>query len=95
MTTKTRAHILMEEELVKEIDRFVGKKKRSSFISEAARKELKRLKQLSLIKKLKGAWKDADHPELSGKGGTHKWVRKLREGDKKALRLLNRTFSKV
>ncbi len=86
MSIKTRAHVLIEEELVKEIDRFVGKRKRSSFISEAARKELKRLKQLSLIKKLKGAWKDADHPELSGKSGAYKWVRKLREEDKKALR---------
>ncbi len=61
MSIKTRAHVLIEEELVKEIDRFVGKKKRSSFISEAAKKELKRLKQLSLIKKLKGTWRDADH----------------------------------
>ena len=86
MSIKTRAHVLIEEELVKEIDRFVGKRKRSSFISEAAKKELKKLKQLSLIKKLKGTWRDADHPELAGKGGTYKWVRKLREEDEKALR---------
>ncbi len=86
MSIKTRAHVLIEEELVREIDRFVGKKKRSNFISEAAKKELKRLKQLSIIKKLKGTWKDVDHPELAGKRGTCKWVRKLREEDEKALR---------
>ncbi len=86
MSIKTRTHVLIEEELVKGIDRFVGKKRRSSFISEAAKKELKRLKQLSLIKKLKGTWKDADHPELTGKRGTYKWIRKLREEDEESLR---------
>jgi len=70
---KTRAHVLIEEDIVKEIDKLVGKKKRSSFISEATKKELKRLRQLSLIKKLKGVWKDEDHPELTGKEGTYKW----------------------
>lgn len=82
---KTRAHVIIDEDIVKEIDRLVGKKKRSSFISEATKKELKRLKQLSLIKRLKGVWKDEDHPELSGKEGTYKWVRKLRGEDEKAL----------
>jgi len=47
MSIKTREHVLIEEDIVKEIDRLVGKKKRSSFISEATRKELKRLKQFS------------------------------------------------
>jgi hypothetical protein len=39
---------------------------------------------MSVIKKLKGAWKDADHPEMSE--GTYKWVRGLRMEDEKALR---------
>jgi hypothetical protein len=86
MSIKARAHVIIEEDIVKEIDRLVGKKKRSSFISGAAKKELKRVKQLSLINKLKGAWKDEDHPELSGKEGTYKWVRKLRDEDEKILR---------
>ena len=50
------------------------------------KKELKRVKQLSIIKKFKGVWKDADHPELTGKEGTYKWVRKLRDEDEKMLR---------
>jgi hypothetical protein len=35
-----------------------------------------RLRQLKAIEAAAGAWKDADHPEL--KGGSAKWVRKLR-----------------
>jgi hypothetical protein len=76
----------MEEDVVKEIDRLVGKKKRSSFIATATKKELKRLRQLSVIKKFKGVWKDEDHPEMAGKEGIDKWVRKLRNGDEKILR---------
>lgn len=86
MGTKTRTHVIIGEDIVKEIDRLVGKRKRSSFISEATQKELKRLKQISLIKKLKGSWKDEDHQELKGKEGTYKWVRKLRDEDEKVLR---------
>jgi hypothetical protein len=85
MNVKTRAHVIIEEDILREIDRLVGRKKRSSFISEAARKELQRLNQLSLLKKLKGSWKDADHPEMKGEGGTEAWVRKLRQEDEKAL----------
>lgn len=86
MSIKARTHVIIEEDIVKEIDRLVGKKKRSSFISEATKKELKKLKQLSVIKKLRGVWKDADHPELAGKDGTCKWLRKLRSEDEKILR---------
>lgn len=86
MGIKARAHVIIEEDIVKEIDSLVGKRRRSSFISEATKKELKRLKQASLIKKLKGVWKDKDHPEMAVKEGTYKWVRKLRDEDEKVLR---------
>ncbi len=78
MSVKTRAHVVVDEAILKEIDRLAGKKKRSSFISDAAKKELQRLKQLSLLKKLKGSWADEDHPEMKGKTGTYMWVRNIR-----------------
>lgn len=86
MGVKTRAHVIVEEEILKDIDRLVGKKKRSSFITNATKKELQRLNQLPVLRKLKGAWKDKDHPELQGKDGAYKWVRKLRQEDEKILR---------
>jgi hypothetical protein len=86
MIVKSKAHVIVEESLLKEIDRLVGKKKRSSFIADTAKKELQRLNQLSLLKKLKGSWKDEDHPEMKGKEGTYRWVRKIRQEDEKILR---------
>ncbi|MDP3112933.1 MAG: hypothetical protein Q8M71_12595 [Thermodesulfovibrionales bacterium] len=55
MSVKTRAHVIVDESILKEIDRLAGKKKRSSFIEDAAKKELQRLNQLSLLRRLKGA----------------------------------------
>ena len=86
MSVKTRAHVIVDESILKEIDRLVGKKKRSSFIADAAKKELQRLNQLSLLRKLKGTWKDKDHPEMQGKEGTDGWVRALREENEHTLR---------
>ena len=70
-----RAHVVVSEELLKEIDTFVGNRQRSSFITAAAEKELMRLRQLHALQNLV-PWKDKDHPEL--KQGAAKYVRKLR-----------------
>ena len=83
MSVKTRAHVIVEESILREIDRLVGKKKRSCFIADAAKKELQRLNQLAVLKQFKGSWKDKDHPDIQGKDGTYKWVRKLRQEDEK------------
>jgi hypothetical protein len=76
MTTK-RTHVVLEEQLVKDIDRLVGPRQRSSFLTEAAQKELLRRRQIEALKGAAGAWKDKDHPELQD--GSAAWVRKLRQ----------------
>ncbi|HHT9125043.1 MAG TPA: hypothetical protein ACFYD6_04410 [Candidatus Brocadiia bacterium] len=74
-----RTRIIIPEDLVQSIDALVGKRKRSKFITEAAKKELSRLRLLRALDKAKGTWLDKDHPELVRKGGTYKWVRDLRK----------------
>jgi len=54
----------------------VGKRGRSAFLTEAAEKELMRLRQIKALEGAAGAWKDKDHPEL--RQGAAKWVKKLR-----------------
>ena len=80
MNTK-RTHIVIPEDLVAQIDTIVGKRGRSSFLTQAAEKELMRLRQLKAIEAAAGSWKDKDHPEL--KRGAAKWVDKLRRQDEK------------
>ena len=80
MSTK-RTHVVLSEQLVKDIDTLVGSRQRSSFITQAAEHELMRLRQIKALKAAAGAWKDKDHPEL--KGGAAKWVSKMRSQDEK------------
>jgi hypothetical protein len=83
-----RTHVVLSEQLVKDkdIDTIVGSRQLSSFITQAAERELMRLRQLKALKGAAGSWKDKDHPEL--KEGAAKWVAKLRSQDEKRLRKL-------
>jgi len=81
MPTRKRTHVVVPEELMKEIDRLSGKRKRSQFIAQAVRKEIQRLNFLKAVRETSGAWKDEDHPEL--KEGVDNWVRSLRKEDEK------------
>jgi len=76
-----RTHVVLSEQLVRDIDAIVGSRQRSSFLTQAAERELMRLRQMKALKASAGSWKDKDHPEL--KGGAAKWVEKLRKEDEK------------
>jgi metal-responsive CopG/Arc/MetJ family transcriptional regulator len=83
MNTK-RTHVVLSEQLVKDIDRIVGSRQRSRFLTEAAEKELMRRRQAEALRAAAGSWKDSYHPEL--KLGSDKWVRKLRQEGERRLR---------
>ena len=75
MATK-RAHVVLPEDLVRDIDKIAGSRGRSAFLADLARREIKRQHMLQVFKRKEPIWKDADHPEL--KAGAAEWVRKLR-----------------
>ena len=75
--------LVLPQDVLESIDRLMGKRKRSRFVTEAARKELKRLQLQRALDRAAGVWQDGQHPELEKKG-THRWVRDLRkEADKR------------
>jgi Arc/MetJ-type ribon-helix-helix transcriptional regulator len=82
MNTK-RIHIVIPADLASEIDTLVGKRGRSGFLAEAARKELNRLRMLKALEKAAGSWKDKDHPEL--RKGAARWVESIRKEDEQRL----------
>ncbi len=84
MAEKKRTHVVVPKELMEEIDRLAGKRKRSWFITQAVRKEIQRLNFLKAVKETAGAWKDEDHPEF--KMGVNNWIRSLREEDENRLK---------
>jgi metal-responsive CopG/Arc/MetJ family transcriptional regulator len=70
-----RTHVVLSEQLVKDIDQLVGGRQRSNFLTQAAERELMRRRQLKALDELV-PWKEKDHPELGQ--GAAKYVRKLR-----------------
>ena len=71
-----RAHIVLPEDLLLEIDALVGPRGRSAFLVETARNEVRRHRLLQFLQSTDPAWKDQNHPELAA--GADKWVRNLR-----------------
>jgi hypothetical protein len=86
-----RAHILLPEDLVKEIDSIVGPRGRSAFLVETAREAVRQKKLLRFLESDIPAWKDANHPELAH--GAAAWVRELRQ-ESEAKRMKRRARQK-
>lgn len=76
MSTK-RAHVLLPEDLLREIDSLVGPRGRSSFLVETARQEVRRQKLLHFLDSQDAVWKDKDHLELGNDASA--WVEGLRK----------------
>lgn len=74
--TRQRTLVQVPPDLVAEIDQLVGPRKRSAFLVDLARREIRRQRLLKVFENQEPIWKDADHPELSD--GSEAWIRKLR-----------------
>jgi Arc/MetJ-type ribon-helix-helix transcriptional regulator len=84
-----RTHVVLPEDLVREIDALVGPRGRSAFIVETARDAVRRKRLLHFLRSKEPAWKDENHPELAG--GSAKWVRKIRAEGERASQKRSRT----
>ena len=77
MTTATKqANFLLPEDLLEDLRKTVSARQQSKVVSEALRKELKRIKLEKALQTSFGAWKDKDHPELNK--GTDAYIRNMR-----------------
>jgi hypothetical protein len=83
-----RTLVSMPPDVVEEIDQSVGVRNRSRFLTDLARRELRRREQQLALNAATGAWKDKDHPELAK--GAAAYVSKLRKQDEPRFRRLLR-----
>lgn len=81
-----RAHLVLSEEVVKEIDELVGKRKRSWFIEEAVREKLRRERQSAALAATAGVLSAEDYPEWATPENVAAWVHKMRRRDDEHLR---------
>ncbi|HUG15874.1 MAG TPA: hypothetical protein VMM78_12760 [Thermomicrobiales bacterium] len=74
----TRTHVVLANDVLEELDRLVGKRKRSQFIEEAVRAKLQRERQRIALRDGAGILKDKDYPEWETPETIYAWVREQR-----------------
>jgi hypothetical protein len=74
-----RAHVVLPEELLTEIDRLVGQRGRSAFLVEVLQQEVNRRRLLKILNSPEPLLKDEDYPEF--RDGSEDWVRHMRDQD--------------
>ncbi|MBI5967836.1 MAG: hypothetical protein HY882_08275 [Deltaproteobacteria bacterium] len=73
-----KAHLVFPREILEEVDKISGKRKRSFFIAEATREKIERERFLRTLEETKGAWSDKNHPELGTAKDMERYLREKR-----------------
>ena len=72
---RNRVLVPYPAEVIAEIDKIVAHGKRTAFLVELAKREIKRKRLLELFDRTEPIWKPEDHPEIDDAG---EWVRRMR-----------------
>lgn len=78
-TKRRRGHVVLPEELLREIDARVGQRKRNEFIQEAIQEKLNYLGRIEAFRWVAGSIADGEVPEWDTPESTAEWLRALRE----------------
>ena len=78
-------HVTLPEELIEEIDRVAGARKRSRFVEEAVRERLQREARSAARKSTAGSLRDEDYPDWESPEAVAEWVHNLRREDDATL----------
>jgi hypothetical protein len=85
-TERSRAHIVLPEDLLEEVDALVGPRRRSEFFVEAARERVRREKLRRAAHAVAGSLADTPIPGWESSEEARAWVRSLRqESDEKSF----------
>jgi hypothetical protein len=85
---KRRAQVVLPLDVVADIDKLVGKRGRSAFLTELAQREIKIRYQREVLTEAAGAWASDEHPELAH--GAAAWIREIRALDHERFEELER-----
>lgn len=88
-----RAHIILPEELLEEVDRVAGRRRRSRFVEAAVREKLARDALSLALEQSAGILNPSDYPEWATPERTSDWVRASRAQDE--ARLERKTHGRV
>ena len=74
-----RTNVTLPTDLLKEIDHVAGARRRSAFLTEAAREKLARLRFDRAATRAFGAWRDKEHSDLMTDVNMKRYLRRIRE----------------
>ncbi len=80
-----RTHLVLPEEMVKQVDTLVGKRKRSQFVENAVREKLIRENQSAALAAAAGVLSAEDYPEWETSEQVAAWVHDMRQRDDEHL----------
>ena len=73
-----RTHVVLPEDLIREVDRRVGARQRSRFVEEAIRERLAREALSSALRESAGTLEGKDYPDWGSPEDVSAWVRRSR-----------------
>jgi hypothetical protein len=76
--TRRRAHVVLPDDVLREIDARVGPRRRSEFIQEAIEDKLNQLRRVEAFEPVVGSVTDGQVPEWETRESTDAWLRRLR-----------------
>jgi Arc/MetJ-type ribon-helix-helix transcriptional regulator len=74
-----RAHVVLPDDLLADVDSLVGPRGRSAFLTEVIREAVNRHRLLEFLSSPEPVLKDEDYPEF--RDGAEAWVRRMRDED--------------
>jgi len=81
-----KAHLALPREILEEVDRIAGKRRRSLFIAEATREKIEKERFLRILDETHGAWGDENHPELRSPKDMERYLGRTRQSYRKRLK---------
>ena len=83
---KMKAHLVLPSEILEEVDKIAGKRRRSLFIAEATQEKLERERFLKTLDETKGVWTDKSHPELKTPKDLERYVEEKRRSFRRRVK---------
>jgi metal-responsive CopG/Arc/MetJ family transcriptional regulator len=81
-----KAHLVFPSEILEEVDKISGKRKRSLFIAQATREKIERERFVRTLEETKGAWSDKNHPELQTAKDMERYLKEKRQSYRPRLK---------
>ena len=82
----SRTNVMLPDDLLDQIDRVAGARRRSAFLAEAAREKLARVRFERAAARAFGSWTDSEHPDLMTDADMDRYRQRLRATTNRRVR---------